>query len=146
MVEEGLNISHEEAFNRVKNNLENNKGYEKFKQMIEYQGGNIDEIASAKQAISIKSSIDGIINHIDTYRLGELAKNLKAGRTTLEDEIDYGTGFVLNKKVGDLVLFNEELLKVYTNGEDIKIDDLINCFDIKDIMPKKQKLIIDIIR
>lgn len=146
MVEEGLNISHEEAFNRVKNNLENNKGYEKFKQMIEYQGGNIGEIASAKQVISIKSSIDGIINHIDTYRLGELAKNLKAGRTTLEDEIDYGTGFVLNKKVGDLVLFNEELLKVYTNGEDIKIDDLINCFDIKDIMPKKQKLIIDIIR
>ena len=146
MVEEGLNISHEEAFNLVKNNLENNKGYEKFKQMIEYQGGNIGEIASAKQVISIKSSIDGIINHIDTYRLGELAKNLKAGRTTLEDEIDYGTGFVLNKKVGDLVLFNEELLKVYTNGEDIKIDDLINCFDIKDIMPKKQKLIIDIIR
>ena len=146
MVEESLNISNNEAMELVKNNLENGKGYQKFKQMVEAQGGNVEEIATANRIVSVKSSIDGVINSIDTYRLGELVKNLKAGRTTLDDEIDYGTGFVLNKKVGDLVLFNEELLKVYTNGEDIKIDDLIDCFEIRDIMPNKKELIIDIIR
>jgi len=146
MVGESLNIPYEEAAELVKNNLQNGKAYEKFEQMVEAQGGNINEIAIANRVVSIKSSVDGIINNIDTYRLGELVKNLKAGRTTLDDEIDYGTGFVLNKKVGDLVLFNEELLKVYTNGEDIRIDELIDCFEIKDIMPEKKELIIDIIR
>ena len=37
---------------------------------------------------------------------------------------------VLNKKVGDFILEDEELLKVYVNDKDLKIEQLLNCFEI----------------
>ena len=36
-------------------------------------------------------------------KLGEIAKQIGAGRNSLEDKIDYEVGLVLTKKVGDYV-------------------------------------------
>ena len=63
-----------------------------------------------------------------------------------DDVIDYGVGFVLNKKVGDYVLENEELLKVYIKNKDVSIVDIINCFEISEHAKEKEKLIYEIVR
>ena len=46
------------------------------------------------------------------------------------DVIDYTVGFVLNKNVGDYVLKDEELVKVYLNKLDLTISDITSCFKI----------------
>ena len=57
----------------------------------------------ADKVFSIKSDKTGYINKIDALKLGEIAKQIGAGRNTLEDKIDYEVGLVLSKKVGDYV-------------------------------------------
>lgn len=140
------NISEEEARNELIEKIKNNEALEKFKQFVLYQKGDINEIEIAKEKISIKSSHDGYIKSIDTFKLGEIARKLGAGRLTKNDVINYGVGFIIHKKVGEILFENEELLKLYTSNHDIKISEITDCFEISEQKQEKQNLIIDIIR
>ena len=60
--------------------------------------------------------------------------------------MDYTVGFILNKKVGDYVLENEELVKVYLNSNDINVKEILDCFIIEDSSVEKKPLIYEIIK
>ena len=146
MVSLAKNITEEEAYNVVKENLDNGSALNKFYEFVKAQKGDINDIALSSNVVSIKSRKEGFITHIDTEKLGEIVKNIGGGRTNKEDIIDYGVGIVINKKVGDLVFENEELVKVYLSDKDLKINELIDCFKVSEEAPKKTNLILDIIR
>lgn len=139
------NIDEEESKQLIQDKIESGEAYQKFEELIKAQGGNIEAIEVSNKVISIKSHKEGFIKSIDTFKLGELVRNLGAGRLEKNDEIDYGVGLILNKKVGDLVFENEELLKIYYNQKEIKIDDLVDCFEIVDEPVQIDNIIIDVI-
>ena len=138
--------STEDARNLLFKNINNGKAYKKFEELVEYQDGNIDNIYISDKVFSIKSEKSGYINNIDALKLGEIAKMIGAGRNTLDDEIEYSVGLVLNKKVGDYVEKEEELVKVYLTNKDISIAQILDCFEIEEELKEKKKLIIDIIK
>lgn len=139
-------ISIEEAKEKLENNLENGKAYEKFLEFVDMQGGDINSLKVSNKIVSVKSNKSGYINKIDALKLGELAKLLGAGRQTLDDKIDYEVGIVLNKKVGDYVEKDEELLKLYLGDKDIDMSLALECFEIEKINKGKNELILDIIK
>ena len=47
----------------------------------------------------LKSPKEGFIKSIDTLKLGEIVRNLGAGRISKEDTIDYGVGIIINKNL-----------------------------------------------
>ena len=108
-LEELDHITKETAREKVQEVISNGTAYQKFVDWITYQNGDINQIDISKKIISIKSTKSGILTKIDAYELGNLAKLLGAGRTKKEDQIDYSVGFVLNKKVGDMILEGEEI-------------------------------------
>lgn len=146
LVSLGKKISEEEAKKEVIDNLNNGKAYKKFEEFIKLQGGNIKKISVAPKVFSVKSNKSGFITGIDALKLGELARSIGAGRFSKEDIIDYGVGFVLNKKVGDFVLENEELIKVYLNEKDASIGEILSCFKIENDFKEKEPLIYKIIK
>ncbi len=146
MVSMGLGISISEAEKMVKEHLKDGSAYQTFLKFVKAQGGDIEKIKVAPKVFSIKSSRSGIVNHIDAYQLGRLAHQMGSGRDTIEDEIDYGVGIVLSKKVGDFVLENEELMKVYINKKDVKLNDLVNCFSIENDLTNETPLIYEVIK
>lgn len=146
LVSLSFNITEEEARLKLIENIKNGKALEKFNEFVKAQGGNIDNIALCDNVVSVKSSKDGFIKSIDTYKLGEIARKIGAGRLNKDDVIDYGVGLVINKKVGDYLFENEELLKIYCKDTDISINEITNCFEIVDEKVEKNKLIIDIIK
>lgn len=146
LVSLGKNISEEKAKKEVIENLNNGKAYKKFEEFVKLQGGNIKKISVAPKLFSVKSNKSGFITGIDALKLGELARSIGAGRFSKEDKIDYGVGFVLNKKVGDFVLENEELIKVYLNEKDASIGDILSCFKIENDFKEKEPLIYKIIK
>ena len=145
MVSLAKKVDIKEAEQEIKENLTNNKAYLKFEEFVKAQSGDLNKIEISNRIFSIKSNKEGFINHIDTFKLGEIVKNIGGGRQNKEDTIDYGVGIVLNKKTGDLVFENEEILKIYLNKKDVKISEVLDCFVISDILEEKQKLILDII-
>jgi len=145
MVSSGKNIDTEVAKQEVIDVVTSGKAYELFKEWIKYQHGNIENIKVSERAISIKSKESGFIESVDALKIGELAKKLGAGRMTKEDKIEHGVGIVLSKKVGDFVIENEEIAKVYIENKDIRVDEILSCFEIGEhaVTPK---LILEIIK
>ena len=135
-----------EAKNLLFKQLNNGEAYKKFEELVKAQGGKINNIKISDKVFSIKSDREGYINNIDALHIGEIAKKIGAGRNTLEDKIDYEVGLVLNKKVGDYVEKEEELVKVYLKDKDISISEILECFTIEEELKSNPKLILDIIK
>ena len=131
----GENI--EENKQKMIDNIENGLAFEKFKQMVKAQSGDIsylddtDKFEKAKYIVKVKSDKKGQIKEINAEDIGRLACDLGAGRIKKEDKIDMSVGIVLNKKVNDYVEEGEILATIYANDEK-KCEDAIN--QIKDII------------
>ena len=146
MVSQALNISEEDARGKLVENIKNGKALEKFNEFVTSQGGNPNNIEIEKNIVSVKSGKDGYIKSIDAYKLGEIARKMGAGRLNKDDNIDYGVGLVLNKKVGDYLFDNEELVKIYCKDSNVDIKELSACFNIVEEEISKPNLIINIIK
>lgn len=145
MVSAGKNIDMETAQKEVIEVIHTGKAYEVFERWIQAQHGNVNAIKISERFVSVKSKESGFVEKVDALKVGELAKKLGAGRMTKEDTIEHGVGIVLSKKVGDFVLENEEIAKVYIENKDIRVDELLSCFEIGEhaLTPK---LILEIIK
>lgn len=146
MVSLGKSISFEDAEEEVKINLINDKAYKKFCDMIEYQHGDINTIEVSKRVFSIKSPKTGFVSAINAYGLGEVVRKIGAGRYDKADSINHGVGVVLSKKVGDYVLQDEEILKVYLGDKDITVGEILDCFTITGKLDEEIPLIHKIIK
>ena len=127
-----------DAYNALKEVLENGKAFEKLKEFIAYQGGDtsylddLDKFDKAKYVYEIVAKKEGFIHNIKALDLGVAAMKLGAGRATKEDTIDYAAGLVLNKKVGDKVNNGDLLITVYTNKENVNdiLKEIEDSFEI----------------
>lgn len=137
-----------DAYKILKENLHNNKAYDKFLEIVKYQGGNPNfKLNKPKHIIEVKSLNEGYIKHIDALEIGLIACDLGAGRKTKEDKIDMEVGIVLNKKVGDYVKVDDVLGYIYSNydNNDLYINNFLKTFTYsKEII--HPNLILDIIK
>ena len=146
MVSMGKEIKQTDATKLVKEALENGIAYDKFKEFVKAQKGDINNIKEEAKVFSLKSSMSGYIESIDTYKLAECVRSLGAGRYSKDDVIDHEVGIVLNKKKGDFILEDEELLKIYYKNKDLKISDVLSCFKFSEHAVDYDDVIIDVIK
>ena len=153
LVQAKLYKTKEEALKDLNEVLNNGKAFEKLKEFIKYQGGDIsylddlDKFDKAKYEYKIYSDIDGYVKNIVALDLGVAAMKLGAGRATKEDVIDYTAGLILNKKVGDKVSKGELLITAYTNKENVNevLKEIENAFTLTEDFVEKENIIKDFI-
>lgn len=115
----------EEARALLKEALESGKALDKFKEMIQNQGGDAsiveqpERLLTAKYVMELPAKKSGIVSKLVANELGIAAMMLGAGRKTKEDDIDHAVGLKLNKKIGDSVREGESLLTIYSNEKEI---------------------------
>ena len=144
MVSLGLNVTYEEAKEKVLNNLDNGESYNKFLELVKHQHGDIDAIPIESNKYEIKSMTEGYLVDIDAYKLGVLSMSLGAGRENKEDTIDYSAGIVINKNLNDYLNPGDVIMTLYTNKEITNIDNSI--FKISDKKNENDTLIYEIIK
>ena len=145
MVKLGKNITIEEATKEVREVLVTGKALNKFYELIKYQHGNIKEMQVSSKIISIKANKSGFITKINTEGIGELSRKLGAGRYEKDDVIDASVGIKILKKIGDFVISDEELVKVYLGEKNININEILDCFTIEEHYHEPSPLIIETI-
>ena len=119
----GLGDDIEENKEKMMKNLRNGLAFNKFKEMVKNQGGDVSylddtsKFKKAKYVFEVKSRKNGITNEINAEDIGRVACYLGAGRVEKDDKIDMSAGIVLNKKVHDFIEEDDCLCEVYCNDE-----------------------------
>ena len=112
----------EEAKKLALEKIEDGTAYEKFREWIVSQGGNlsiIDNINDYKNASNIDLFVaeeEGYISSIDTEEIGKIAMNLGAGRETKDSIIDPSVGLIFSKKVSDYVKVGDVICSIHHNN------------------------------
>lgn len=140
MVHLGLDIPISEAEKKVKENLQNGRGYQKFLEFVSAQHGTLPQTNHLPER-KIYAKTSGYIQQVHADQLGSIVKELGGGRERVEDQIDYEVGIILNKKRGDFVREGELLMTVYENQKKLEEQTYLNCFSIAPQEGSKQPII-----
>ena len=113
----------DEARARAREALASGAGLEKFRQVIELQGGDprvcddSGRLAKAADTVELRSPRDGRVAGIACRAIGHAAMLLGAGRETVDSRIDAAVGIVLDKKLGDPVARGERYATLHVNDK-----------------------------
>ena len=149
----GENIEENKA--RLLENIENGKGYEKFIQLVENQGGDSSYIKDTNQFTkanyieNVYSQKNGYVQSMNAKEIGKIVCDLGAGRIRKEDNIDNAVGIILNKKVSDKVEKDDLLVTIYANSKE-KLEEakknLLEVIKIENKEIEKPKMILEIMK
>ncbi|RSI83696.1 Pyrimidine-nucleoside phosphorylase [Streptococcus mitis] len=110
----------EKTVEEVRQHLENGQALAKFEEMVAAQGGDLEDLyrpVNVAHVVDIPAQETGVISALPAMDFGLYAMRLGAGRAVKTDALDYETGIVFEKKVGNPVQKGEIVAKVYTNGK-----------------------------
>ena len=108
--------------------IENGKAYEKFKELVVKQGGDVSYIENPEKfekapiIMPVLSEDVGYVEKLDAGKVGKAGLELGIGRKKKEDPIDYRVGLIFNKKVGDEVKIGDILAYVHANSPEKAIE------------------------
>lgn len=101
--------------------LRSGRALDKLGDIISAQGGdrrvimNTSLMPRARLIYELRSTAEGILNATDCKGLGEAAGLLGAGRLTKDDMIDPSVGFIVKKRIGDIVKKGDVLAEIHAN-------------------------------
>lgn len=136
----------EKTVEEVRQHLENGQALAKFEEMVAAQGGDLEDLyrpVNVSHVVDIPAQDTGVISALPAMEFGLYAMRLGAGRAVKTDDLDYETGIVFEKKVGDSVQKGEIVAKVYTNGKISSelVTDFQKCVKINDGVQSLREII-----
>ena len=108
----------EKSVSEIREHLINGAALKKFEEMIAAQGGDLEDLYRPSQAAYVaeaRAEQSGYITELPAMEFGLFAMRLGAGRAVKFDKLDYETGIVFEKKVGETVEIGEIVAKIYAN-------------------------------
>jgi pyrimidine-nucleoside phosphorylase/thymidine phosphorylase len=100
------------------------KAFQRFRQMVELQGGDISAIddparlPSADHRVAVPSPAAGYVAAIACEQVGTACVILGGGRERKEDSVDPAVGIVIHKKIGDKVSAGESLCTIHCHSDE----------------------------
>lgn len=116
-----FNLDEQEAERKVEQAISSGAAFEKMKEWISAQGGDISYLEDLSRfpqcqyQYEVKVLEDGFISAIDAEKIGLCSVALGAGRATKTDTIDHSAGLLLHKNLGDAVAKDETVCTLYSN-------------------------------
>ena len=115
----------EEGIVMAEEALRSGQAFEKLKEMIAAQGGDVsyldhpEKFPEAPFIETVNAERDGYISEIDAQIVGETSVELGAGRHKKTDTLDYRVGIEIHHKVGDEVKTGDPLFTVHANSSEL---------------------------
>lgn len=113
----------EEAVEKLNALIKSGEAFDKFKELVSAQGGDVavieqtDLLPKCQYSQGYKSPKEGFISDLNAQDIGLASVKLGAGRETKASIIDHGAGILLTRKIGDYVKKDEVLAMLYSNND-----------------------------
>jgi pyrimidine-nucleoside phosphorylase len=101
LVSTGLDNSHIEAADRLRDLIASGAALEKFREMVIAQGGDLDALPPHAPSTTIATSRPGYVTAISAEHLGMALIEMGGGRKKLGDKIDHSVGLEMLVRLGD---------------------------------------------
>ncbi|MBF0786382.1 MULTISPECIES: pyrimidine-nucleoside phosphorylase [unclassified Streptococcus] len=108
----------EKTVEEVRAHLLDGSALQKFEEMVVAQGGELEDLYRQVQVshqIPVLAQKSGYITALPALEFGLFAMKLGAGRAIKTDLLDYESGIVFHKKVGDAVEAGQEIATIFAN-------------------------------
>jgi pyrimidine-nucleoside phosphorylase len=147
--------SNAEAEVRVRSALTSGAGLERFREIIERQGGDprvVDDYTGfgrAPHRATIVADRAGYVTHSNAEQIGIGAMVLGAGRNRADDRVDHAVGVVVRASIGQAVKPGEVILEVHYRDEPslaAALPMLRGAVSVGDAPPAAPGLILDEVR
>ena len=105
----------EQSIEAIHEHLNNGQALAKFEEMVVAQGGDLEDLhrpVKVDQVLEVTANQDGVIAALPAMEFGLFAMRLGAGRAVKSDPLDYETGIVFDKKVGEHVKKGERIARI----------------------------------
>jgi pyrimidine-nucleoside phosphorylase/thymidine phosphorylase len=150
----GVALTMDAARIKVREALASGAGLERFRKVIELQGGDPrvcddpSRLPQAPEALVVRSERDGRVARLAARAVGDASMLLGAGRETVQSAIDPAVGFVFHKKVGDPVAVNEPVVTMHLGRASRREDALARLREAIVVAPEappRGPLVLDIL-
>lgn len=130
--------------------IENGKAFEKFKELVAKQGGDVSYIDNPEKfekapiIMPVLADKSGLVEELDAGKVGRAGLELGIGRKQKEDPIDPRVGLIFSKKVGDQVEKGEVLAYIHANSPEKAmecVEKIKNAYKIGDKKIIKKNII-----
>jgi pyrimidine-nucleoside phosphorylase len=123
--------------------LKTGSALDKFREMVTAQGGDLDAPRSRAPVGAISAPHDGLVESMDTERLGLAIVEMGGGRKALGQPIDHSVGVEMLVRIGDRVTRNQHLLQIFakTDARERAQRFLQGCIKISAEPPADENLI-----
>ena len=134
----------DDAKARIESTIKDGSALNKFKEMIQWQGGDsrVTEPDKMWQILGVANCITpiysektGYIQTIDAMKLGTISQKLGAGRLNLGDTVKSRVGIELNKQVGEFVKSGDIIAKIHSEEEicDEEVKTFLSAIDFSEV-------------
>jgi pyrimidine-nucleoside phosphorylase len=139
------------AEHRVRGAIASGEGLERFRRIIETQGGDphvVDDysrLPSAPNRHLVRATAVGYLTELDAELVGRASVVLGAGRDRVEDPVDHSVGIMLLAKPGDQVSAGDAILELHyhdTAKRDRALELAHRAFSIGDQPPSVRPVIV----
>jgi pyrimidine-nucleoside phosphorylase len=150
----GLDRDTENATRRVDDVLSSGRALETFTALIERQGGNpriVDDyslLPSAPDCEPVRATRSGYVTAMHAEAVGRATHALGAGRSRIDESIDYGVGIVAKASPGDRVRAGDTVFELHHragHGVDTALALCARAIVIEDEPPASRPLVLGLI-
>ena len=138
----------------IQSKIDSGEGLNKFRELIERQGGNTkvidnpEELMKARVKIPVEALDEGYVYEVEAKNIGQAVVNLGGGRLKKEDTVDHHVGIEVIKKIGDKINKGDILMYIHANNDmeaRKQIEYLRNSYKLADRPVAKLKEILDVV-
>jgi pyrimidine-nucleoside phosphorylase len=114
-----ITTDHDDARRRIARAIESGEGLERFRQIIDVQGGDprvVDDyqrLPHVRACRMVTASRGGYLARLDAELLGRASVALGAGRNRVEDPVDPAVGIIVKARPGDRMASGDPVLEVH---------------------------------
>jgi pyrimidine-nucleoside phosphorylase len=119
----GIVNDREAGVNMAENTLASGAAWDKFRQLIQAQGGDVayidapEHLPTAQIIEAVPAPQSGYLSHMRADEIGMAVVDLGGGREKKGDPIDYAVGVMMHTKVGDAIEAGQPLFTIHANDE-----------------------------